>query len=90
MTAKFPRLFPTLKVKDYMLTMENETSDQFKVWKSGSLVGRISVTFDTIRAYGGIGISYIPYDVSIFVHESTEILPIDFFKKIFMATVQVS
>ena len=88
--VKRPTLVPTLKAEGYELLMHNRPSIDYDVMKGNKIIGRIRVHLKCVEANTGTGISYVPYDLDIDVIDDSADMPIDLFKKLFMATVTVS
>ncbi len=88
--VKTSKLMLTLRANHYELTIDNRTSNIYKVWKDGDLIGKIKVDAPVVEANTGTEISFVVYDIDIEVIECKEKLPIKMFKKMIKATVIVS
>lgn len=87
------KLQPTLRADGYELTMIDRPSYDYKVWKGNDLIGRISVKPETskfVEVFNGITKSKVLYDIDIDTVDNTEDLPIDFLKRIIVATATIS
>lgn len=90
MSVLNPILCPTLKAEGYQLTMVSRPSDEYDVTEGNKLIAMIHVELKCVYANTGTQVSYVPYDAEIKVVEGKQDLPLELFKKIILATVQMS